>query len=64
MVRPEGFEPPTLWFEAKYSIQLNYGRTASEPINDSPQRQDLGLRNALQKGTPYPFICRLEGALI
>ena len=27
MVRPEGLEPPTAWFEAKYSIQLSYGRT-------------------------------------
>ena len=26
MVRPEGIEPPTLWFVAKYSIQLSYGR--------------------------------------
>lgn len=26
VVRPEGFEPPTLWFVAKYSIQLSYGR--------------------------------------
>ncbi len=29
MVRPEGFEPPTLWFVAKCSIQLSYGRTAT-----------------------------------
>jgi hypothetical protein len=24
-VHPEGFEPPTNWFEANYSIQLSYG---------------------------------------
>ena len=29
LVRPEGFEPPTPWFEAKYSIQLSYGRILS-----------------------------------
>lgn len=27
LVRPERFELPTPWFEAKYSIQLSYGRT-------------------------------------
>ena len=26
VVRPEGLEPPTLWFEARCSIQLSYGR--------------------------------------
>src|ERR1700735_2358968 len=30
MVRPEGFEPPTLWFVAKCSIQLSYGRTLQQ----------------------------------
>jgi site-specific DNA recombinase len=30
MVRPERFELPTLWFEAKCSIQLSYGRTKTE----------------------------------
>jgi hypothetical protein len=25
-VRPERFELPTTWFEARYSIQLSYGR--------------------------------------
>ena len=28
MARPERFELPTLWFEARCSIQLSYGRTA------------------------------------
>ena len=27
VVRPERLELPTLWFEAKCSIQLSYGRT-------------------------------------
>ena len=26
MARPERFELPTLWFEARCSIQLSYGR--------------------------------------
>ena len=26
MVRPEGLEPPTYWFEASCSIQLSYRR--------------------------------------
>jgi hypothetical protein len=25
-VRPEGFEPPTTWFEARHSDPLSYGR--------------------------------------
>ncbi len=29
LVRPEGFEPPTLWSEAKCSNPLSYGRKPS-----------------------------------
>jgi hypothetical protein len=40
MVRPERFELPTLWFEAKCSIQLSYGRRktseAELKIADNP----------------------------
>ena len=32
-VRPEGLEPPTLWSEAKCSIQLSYGREKSIAVS-------------------------------
>ena len=32
MARPEGLEPPTTWFEARYSIQLSYGRVREQCI--------------------------------
>ena len=36
-MRPERFELPTLWFEAKCSIQLSYGRVVKvSNIIDSP----------------------------
>jgi hypothetical protein len=30
LARPERFERPTLWFVARYSIQLSYGRAAKK----------------------------------
>ena len=35
MVRPERFELPTLWFEARCSIQLSYGRTDRMQVSTS-----------------------------
>jgi hypothetical protein len=32
MVRPDGFEPPTLGIEVRCSIQLSYGRTEENSI--------------------------------
>ena len=32
MARLEGFEPPTAWFVARYSIQLSYGRGVKRGI--------------------------------
>ena len=43
VARPERFELPTLWFEARCSIQLSYGRTrASVPVHSS--RFKKGMR--------------------
>jgi hypothetical protein len=54
MVRPEGFEPPTLWFVAKCSIQLSYGRTLRglQPFKDTGFRLDQQPADPL-KYRPY-----------
>jgi hypothetical protein len=52
VARPERFELPTLWFEARCSIQLSYGRTrASVPVHLSRFKKCLlGWKLALGIG--------------
>ncbi len=47
LARPEGLEPPTPWFEARYSIQLSYGR----------------VRRPLSVNSSDPFIARMVSLL-
>ena len=41
MARVEGFEPPTAWFVARYSIQLSYTRVNSLLLNFTPKGDNL-----------------------
>jgi hypothetical protein len=42
MARPERFELPTLWFEARCSIQLSYGRVPPSYQNSRAERRGAG----------------------
>ena len=51
MARPGRFELPTPWFEAKYSIQLSYGRLFGLWLN---RRGALRLVSAIKGAEPTP----------
>ena len=54
MARPERFELPTTWFEARYSIQLSYGRIVSHCYQSFLTVCSLILQ-------PYVFSLLVEG---
>lgn len=49
MARPEGFEPPTPWFVAMYSIQLSYGRVFYFDHLNRPEWLDLRAAHYSEK---------------
>ncbi len=71
MVRPEGFEPPTPWFVAKYSIQMSYGRLRERIISeawhvvmgqDHVVKSGAGRRGRPRKRLPFSFPPTAENA--
>ena len=71
LARPERFELPTTWFEARYSIQLSYGRldrkrtiqnfSAERPTNFKPSMVTEPLSVPLDKPQVVP--CRFRWPL-
>ena len=66
MARPERFELPTLWFEARCSIQLSYGRTrASVPVHlGCFKKRLLGTDSSRPRRNPRFYLLSYEAGNI
>ncbi len=66
MARWEGFEPPTLWFVARYSIQLSYQRVEAANYGEEPlARQHLAgnFSRFFSRFCSLPESCPAQGNL-
>ena len=61
MARMEGFEPPTAWFVARYSIQLSYMRIS---LSGGIMPPDCNMSTAFCKFFPNISVFNLTGCFI
>ena len=65
MARPKRFELLTPWFEAKYSIQLSYGRIISRNSVKSGAPEEIRTPDPLVRSQVlYPAELRARGDII